>query len=139
MGVAIGKVTALDGAYALVEIEPESGCGRCYESGGCGGANISRMACSSAPRSWRVLNPRGALVGETVTVAIAEGAVGMGASIVYVVPLAALITGAVLGANLGADTGAMIGAGAGLIAGGIGMRRLQRRGLEDPRFQPHIL
>lgn len=139
MSEAQGKVTALDGAYAIVATEPENGCGRCHESGGCGGANISRMMCSSAPRTWRVLNPRGAKIGDDVTIAVADGAIGAGAFVVYVVPLVMLLLGAILGAALAGDAGAISGAMIGLLAGVLVMRQQQKRRLEDPRFQPHIV
>ena len=139
MSEAQGKVTALDGAYAIVATDVEKGCGRCHESGGCGGANISRMMCSSAPRTWRVLNPRGAKIGEEVTITVADGAIGAGAFVVYVVPLVLLLLGAIVGAWQAADGGAITGAVIGLIVGVLIMRQQQRRRLEDSRFQPHIV
>ena len=138
MSETTGTVTSIDGAYAIVETRRENGCGRCHETGGCGGANISRMMCS-APTQWRVLNPRGARVGEEVRIAVADGAVGAGALIVYVMPLGLLLAGAVLGTALFSEEGAIAGSLAGLLGGWVVMRNQQKRRLEDPRFQPHIL
>jgi len=130
-------VIAIDGDYALVRTD-SGGCGRCHESGGCGGANISQMFCGSE-RSWRVLNPRRAKVGETVTVAVAAGAVRSGVSLLYGLPLLGLIGGAMFGAALEPVWGGIAGAAAGLLAAWGGVARVLRRRHCDPRFQPHIL
>lgn len=130
-------VTALDGDYALVRTE-EGGCGRCHEAGGCGGANISQMLCNQE-RNWRVLNPRGAKVGEQVRVVVAHGALSSGALLIYVLPLLCFIGGALVGASLFAETGAIAGAGTGMaLAWMVVSRRVKQRHC-DPRFHPHIV
>ncbi len=132
-----GIVTAVDGDHALVRTE-DNGCGRCHESGGCGGVRVSQMLCS-APREWRVLNPRGAKVGEAVRVAVDAGAVGASAMLIYVQPLLLLFAGAVIGSALFGEAGALAGAGAGLIAGWRWVAWRQKRRHCDPRFHPHIV
>lgn len=130
-------VTALDGNYALVRTEA-GGCGRCHEAGGCGGANISQMLCNNE-RTWRVLNPHGAKVGELVRVAVADGALSSGAMLIYVLPLSCFIGGALFGVSLFAETGAIVGAGAGLALAWLVVSRRARQRRCDPRFHPHIL
>jgi len=137
MSESRGIVTALDGDYAIVKTE-DNGCGRCHESGGCGGVRVSQMLCS-APRVWRVLNPRGAVVGESVRVAVADGAVGASAWLIYVQPLLLLLSGAGLGAAFAGDLGSIGGGVAGLFAGWRWVAWRQRRQHCDPRFHPHIL
>lgn len=130
-------VTALDGEYALVRTDA-GGCGRCHEAGGCGGANISQMLCSNE-RVWRVLNARGAVVGEQVSVRVSTGAVSSGATLLYVLPLLFFLAGAVIGAGLFAETGAIAGALIGIACAWYGVARQLRRRRDDPRFQPHIV
>lgn len=137
MNETSATVIAVDGDYAIVRTE-NGGCGRCHESGGCGGANISQMFCGNE-RNWRVLNPRRAKIGETVTVAVAEGAVRSGASLLYGMPLFGLIAGAVFGATLEPAWGGIAGGALGLAAAWIGVVRTLRRRHCDPRFQPHIV
>ena len=74
---ARGKIAAIDGDYALVSIS-DTGCGRCHEAGGCGGNNLTQMLCTS-PKTYRVLNPRQARVGDSVVVVVAEKSVFRGA------------------------------------------------------------
>ena len=137
MSEAQGVVTAIDGDYAIVHTE-EGGCGRCHEQGGCGGVSVGRMFCS-APRSWRVLNPRGAVIGEKVRVAVAEGAVGASALLIYILPLVLLFGGALLGGALWSDIGAIAGAAAGLLVAWRVVSHQQKKRHCDPRFHPHIV
>lgn len=132
-----GVVTAIDGDYAIVKTE-DTGCGRCHESGGCGGVRVSQMLCT-APRVWRVLNPRGANVGEEVRISVADGAVSASAMLIYVQPLLLLIACAIVGSLLGGDLGAIAGAALGLVAGWRWVAWRQKRRHCDPQFHPHIV
>ena len=133
---ALGTITALDGKYALVLMD-ESGCGRCHEQGGCGGNNISKIFCS-APRTFRVLNPRNSVIGERVTIAIAEGAIRRSAALVYGLPLLALLVGALGGSALAGETGAIIGSAIGLLFSWLLLRHAQQSTTPDHRSQPFI-
>jgi sigma-E factor negative regulatory protein RseC len=114
MAEAKGTVTALDGDFAFVRIAGE-GCGRCHEIGGCGGNNLAQIFCSSS-QIHRVLNPRGAQVGEEVVIVIRERALFHSALAGYVLPLLGLFLGAALGLGLAGEIGSMIGALSGLLA-----------------------
>ena len=133
---APGSITAVDGEYATVRMD-ESGCGRCHEEGGCGGNNIGKMFCST-PRTFRVLNPGQAAVGEQVHVTIADGAVRYGATRAYGLPLLALFVGALGGNALAGEPGAIIGAFGCLLAAWFLLRRTQLRAAQDKRFEPSI-
>lgn len=117
-----GVVRELDGDTALVEVS-QTGCGRCNEPGGCGGLHPGKILCSSKPRFFRASNSVGAQPGETVSIAVVEGAIGSAATRVYLVPLLCLLLGGglaelALGALLGqwaAITGALGGLGAGWV------------------------
>ncbi len=137
MAEVTARITAVDGEHATVSIN-ETGCGRCHEPGGCGGNNLGQMFCTS-PRNYRVLNPRHARVGETVTVVIAENAVIRSAVSAYAVPLIALFAGAILGWILAEDTGSIIGACCGLGIAWIFLRVSARKALgTGPKFLPYI-
>jgi len=133
---ALGTITALDGDYALVLMD-ESGCGRCHEQGGCGGNNLGKMFCST-PRTFRVLNPRNSVIGERVTIAIAEGVVRRSATLVYGLPLLALFVGALAGSALAGETGAIVGSTIGLLFSWLMLRYAQQRMVPDHRSQPFI-
>ncbi|MBK7898388.1 MAG: SoxR reducing system RseC family protein [Azonexus sp.] len=130
--VVAAVVRELQGGEALVEVT-QAGCGRCHESGGCGGRNLARMLCST-PRVYRVANPRGAVVGERVEVGIADGAVRRGANLAYGLPLLGLVGGALVGSWMGGDTAAMLGSLIGLGGAWIVLRRFVRT-----QVQPTII
>ena len=133
---AKGIITSLDGDYALVRMD-DTGCGRCDEPGGCRGVNIGRMLCS-APTEFRVLNPERSVVGQQVSVAIPDGAVGTGALIAYGLPLLLLLIGAFLGLGVAGDLGAIIGAVFGLAASLPLLRYAQLKNATSRQFQPYI-
>ena len=133
---AQGTITAVSGDTAEVLMD-ETGCGRCHEEGGCGGHNIGKMLCAS-PRTFRVLNPGHSVVGDRVTVVIAEGAVRRSAMLAYVVPLLALFVGALGGSALAGEAGAIIGAVGGVLGAWLVLRYVQARGKPDRHSQPYI-
>lgn len=132
-----GVVRALDGEDAIVEVE-QGGCGRCHEKGGCGGQHLTQMLCAG-PKTYRVRNPEMLGVGERVTVAIAAGAVRRSANLAYVLPVVAVIGGALSGLQLGGDAGAIIGAAAGLSGAWLIMRREMRPGTGNSDIRPYIV
>ena len=127
---ARGTVVAEDGDHAIVRVD-EAGCGRCHEPGGCGGNNLGSLLCST-PRTFRVRNPRRAVVGEKVVVSIAEGAVRRGALLAYGLPLLAVLLGAVGGALLGDETGSIVGAFGGLGGAWVYLRRARIGSQAEP-------
>lgn len=133
---AKGTISAVDGEYAMVRMD-ETGCGRCHEQGGCGGNNIGQMFCST-PRTFRVLNPGGAAVGDSVRVTIADGAVRRSALYAYGYPLLALFAGAIGGAALAGEPGAIVGAFGSLLGAWFLLRRAQLRSKPDQRFEACI-
>ena len=95
------------------------------------------MFCS-APRTFRVLNPRNSVIGERVTIAIAEGVVRRSATLVYGLPLLALFVGALAGSALAGETGAIVGSTIGLLFSWLMLRYAQQRMVPDHRSQPFI-
>lgn len=133
---ADGTVTVVDGEFAVVRMD-ETGCGRCQEHGGCGGNNIARMFCTT-PRTFRVLNPGKAVVGQRVRVAVPDGAVGRSAGYAYGLPLLALLAGAMGGSAWAGEPGAIVGALAGVLVSWLLLWRLRSHHSLNPRSQPYI-
>lgn len=130
-------VRSLDGNSVQVEVE-HGGCGRCHEKGGCGGQHLTQMFCSS-PKTYRVENTIGAVVGDRVKIAVAVGSVGRTATLAYILPLTATIAGAALGASFGSDLSAMVGAGVGLSAAFLYVIARSRSSTGNFTERPHII
>lgn len=130
-------VRALDGARALVEVE-SGGCGRCHEKGGCGGQHLTQMFCSG-PKTYLADNGFGAQVGDSVTVAIAAGAVRQTANLAYGLPLTATIIGALMGMQLAGDVAAMAGAAIGLALSVVYVRFKTTNSAGNFSARPHII
>ncbi len=110
-----GVVREVYGNALLIEVRPQSGCGRCHEPGGCGGGLING---DGKLRNFRLPNTIGANAGDIVLVGVEDGSVLKGALSVYGIPGALMLTGAALGTALGAsDAVAGIGALLGLTMG----------------------
>ena len=129
---ASGVVVALEGEYALVQVD-QSGCGRCHEAGGCGGNPLNKLFGNTS-RRFRVMNPGNSAIGDCVTVVISEGSIRHGAVRAYVLPLVGLFSGAFLGLALAGELGAMFGALVGLLLAGL----ILRHALAEPRELPSI-
>lgn len=130
-------VRAVEGNQAFVEVT-QGGCGRCHEKGGCGGQQLTQMFCGG-PTSYRVRNEMGARVGDTVTVAIAAGAVRHGANLAYGLPAISLVLGAVVGMELNGDLGAIFGALLGLGVAWSCVRCLLKAQGGNSVFHPYII
>jgi sigma-E factor negative regulatory protein RseC len=130
-------VVQKDDKFTLVEASGASGCSVC-EGKGCGSSKVTQLFCNK-PRQFKVDNRINAEVGDEVIVAVVEGAVLRGISLVYLLPLALMFAGATLGGGWldGAqrDGYAALGALSGLVAGFVAARGLLAR---KARQQPFI-
>ncbi|MGB4467079.1 MAG: SoxR reducing system RseC family protein [Azovibrio sp.] len=131
-----GRVTGLEGEFALIQLEG-GGCGRCHEQGGCGGQQLTQMFCST-PRQYRVRNPLGARPGDQVSIILPAGALSRYATLAYGLPLLGLIGGAVLGQALGGDSGALSGGLSGVVVAACLMRRRIRGMAGKMPGEPYI-
>jgi sigma-E factor negative regulatory protein RseC len=123
-----GIVTSVDGQLAVVEIAPRtSGCGRCHEPGGCGAA--ATPVAGKGARSYRLPNSIGVRVGDEVLLTIPEGSLLKVSMLVYLLPVALVITGAAGGSLVSAppDLAALTGAAVGLVLGFAILRLAQSR------------
>ena len=132
----VGRVTGLDGDFVLVRVEG-GGCGRCHESGGCGGQQLTQMFCST-PRLYRLRNSVGARPGDQVSIILPAGALSRYATLAYGLPLLGLIAGALLGDRLGGDAGGLFGGAAGCLAACLLMKRHAPGRAGKTGAEPHI-
>lgn len=116
-------VIRVEGREALVESTQGGGCGNCDSENGCGSGKLSQLFCS-APRRFRVRNEGNAQVGTIVQVTLPEGVLLHSALLMYMLPLALLLGGAMAGAQWAnaaassdsyAATGGLIGLSLGFV------------------------
>ena len=126
------KVVALHADYAELAARDASTCGRCAARTGCGHGLLDTLGRG---RYRTFVVPRSALptavtVGEELLVGVPEGAIVRAATLVYGLPLAGLVAGAVLAS--GNDAAALLAACLGFVLGFLLARGLAR-GLESSR------
>lgn len=130
-------VARLDGDHAYVEVGG-AGCGRCHETGGCQSGMLGQLF-RTRPRLFRLANSIGAVPGDPVVVRVAEGAALRAALLIYALPVAFLLLGAVAGTALGDaannDAAAAIGALSGFVVGvlsGLTLRKVSISRIAQP-------
>ncbi|MFA6178445.1 MAG: SoxR reducing system RseC family protein [Candidatus Methylopumilus sp.] len=136
-------VVDVDNDTAMLEIVRKTPCGLCGQTRGCG---ISLWGRLFGHRSniFKAANQINAKAGDAVIVGIEEQALLFSSMLVYGIPLAALLLGALLAgvlapSELHADGTAMIGAALGLVLGLLWVKvHSAGRGL-DARYRPVIL
>ncbi|MBT9613232.1 MAG: SoxR reducing system RseC family protein [Burkholderiales bacterium] len=143
----------LESQALVVKIEHGATYVEAQAGGSCGSGNCSTSACSTAvltrifsqqPKALRVNNPIEAKVGEQVMLGLEEGAFLKSAFLAYLLPLVALIMGAMIGLWLAGPAGARdlyagLGGLAGLIASAFGIKWLNPILFDKNRAQPVIL
>jgi len=132
-------VQLLENQFALVH-SSHAGCGQCSGKG-CGSSKVSQMFCSK-PRQFKVVNQINAKVGDEVIIAVGEGAVLRGISLVYLLPLVLLVAGASLAGSWSVDPAqrdgyAALGALFGLVFGFMFARWFSARQSQQ-KNQPYI-
>lgn len=137
-----GTIIALEEGSAWVETRRQGTCGRCSARQGCG-QGILNQVMPGREHYLRALideSERGRFaVGDRVAIEMADDVVLAASAIVYLLPLAAMLLGAVGGNGLlPGDAGAVGGALAGLMFGALGVRLHARRVRNDPRVQPRL-
>ncbi|MDX1655042.1 MAG: SoxR reducing system RseC family protein [Candidatus Competibacteraceae bacterium] len=132
------QVVEAGGGFAWVETQRQSACGSCNARSVCGSAALARVLGQRRSRV-RVLSDLPLKPGDRVLIGLQEGALVRGSLVVYLLPLAALLLGAILGRALGGEGLSIAG---GLLGLALGFGRLQGFGRAiggDPRFQPVVL
>ncbi|NOY66089.1 MAG: SoxR reducing system RseC family protein [Gammaproteobacteria bacterium] len=86
--------------YIWVEARSSSSCSNCSAKQGCGTASLQKWY-SRKPNQLRIVNTKGFSVGDKVIIGIPEQAVVKGSFMIYMLPLLALIAGAIAGSAFG--------------------------------------
>lgn len=139
-----GVIVALEGPSAWVETRRKSVCGTCSANKGCGTGVAARYFDGRVARV-RALNPAAAAIGDTVTVGLHEGALVAVSALMYLLPLALLLVGALVAEFLArrievsGEPLAIAGGMTGLLIGFALARRASGRLEQDARFQPIIV
>ncbi len=87
-------VVATAGQSASVLLNQVSGCEQCNGQG-CGSSKVAQLFCSKTV-VFEVVNPVNAQVGDKVLITVQDGAVLRGISVLYLIPLSALVGTAAL-------------------------------------------
>lgn len=127
--------------YAWVETQRRSACSACATSEGCSTAMLAK-AWGDRTARVRAIATLPLQVGDQVIVGLAEGALLSGSLLVYLLPLALLLAGALLGQAAFAGAGdepVMLSGAVGLGLGFLVARNWSRRWQDDTRFQPVVL
>lgn len=126
------RVLRCEGGQAWVELRPHTPCGHCDPVRGCRSLSLAR-AFHTGQSAFAVANPLAAQAGDWVAVAVREHSVRHSALLLYGVPLAALLAGALLGAPWG-EGWSMACAGLGLA---ISLLALAWHGRHAPGQESH--
>ena len=102
---------------ATLEIERKTACGLCGQTRGCGNSIWGKLFAHQST-AFKAQNRINAKVGDSVIVGINEKALLKSAMLLYILPLATMLIGAILAKQFSAtDLSAMLGAAAGLVLG----------------------
>lgn len=133
-------VLRVEQGHAWVKIQPHSLCGNCDPETGCKSVALTRLF-GSGRQEFRVRNPLGAVAGDKVRVAVAEGALLQSALWGYGLPLCLLLAGASLGHFLFSgsyrDLATLAGAGCGVVLALMLLRRRRSRQVEPEIVYRH--
>ncbi len=141
MAEQIGIITGIDpDGWARVLSDRQGACGGCHSGhGGC------HSCLAGAKFESRVANTVGGQPGDLVRVSLNSRGFFMGAALLYLLPIAALLTGAFSGAwgaqHLGwqQSTGSVLGALAGIGIAGLLLIRLDRSQSARRNLTPTIV
>ena len=102
---------------ATLEIERKIACGLCGQTRGCGNSIWGKLFAHQST-AFKAQNRINAKVGDSVIVGINESALLKSALLLYILPLASMLIGAILATQLRDTNGyAMLGALLGLVLG----------------------
>lgn len=136
-----GVVVDLKGEWAVVEPASSGGCSSCSASGGCGTASLARFFGQRKQQHY-AHNPINAKPGDQVVMGLEEKALLTSSLMMYLVPLLAMIMGAIFFSQWfaeslqGQDAAALVGSVVGLTSG-LGLAKFLSLRMRE-RFYPII-
>jgi sigma-E factor negative regulatory protein RseC len=127
---AVGTVREVDGQRVLVEVERRSACGGCESTGNCGVSALGGWFSRGTSR-LRLRTSLPIRAGEAVVIGLEESALLRASLLLYLLPIVALIAGAVGGTVLGGSRGDWPAIAGGLLgfAAGLAVSRRQSAAL----------
>ena len=138
-----GWIIECQGHRARVRVEPAPGCPRCASGEGCGQGVIGAMRGGAGPVDFWVTVPEGESVstGDAIMLTIAPSALMAGSALLYLLPLAGLVLGALLAQVLavGGEAVISLAGAAGLIGGFLLSRAWLGRAGQSGGFEPIFL
>ena len=93
------KVVAIEGDMLILQAQTQTACGNCSASKGCGTSLLSKVIGRKFTE-FQVHNSVNAAVGDDVVVGIAEDALLKGSMVIYLVPIVAMFSLALLADHL---------------------------------------
>lgn len=131
-------VIAVKGSQAEVEVQRQSACGGCEQSGGCSTSVLAKLF----DRHGRLVpadNSIDARPGDHVVLGIEESALQIASLVAYLLPILGLLLGAMAGAMLGAEPLSVALGLLGLIAGLIWTRSIGAAVADNVRYRIRIV
>ena len=115
--LSLNSETSLAESTATLEIERKTACGLCGQTRGCGNSIWGKLFAHQST-AFKAQNRINAKVGDSVIVGINESALLKSALLLYILPLASMLIGAILATQIYDTNGyAMLGALLGLVLG----------------------
>lgn len=127
-----GRITAIHGDRAEVEVVPGEACKSCGASGFCNWTGKRQKLLTAR-------NPVQAGVGDKVVVSTPESGRSRSAALVFGIPAVSMLTGVLLGSLFWGNTGAAVLGGIGLGAGLLGIKVVDMRATRTGRNLPVIV
>ena len=134
-------VVGIDAECALLEVVRRTPCGLCGQTRGCGVSVFGKLL-GHRNNVFKALNSLNARIGDRVVVGLDEKALLASSLMVYGLPLALLLVGAIAGTLLapaGGDAWPMAGAGLGLSLGLLWLKANATGRSPSARYRPVIL
>lgn len=127
-----GRITAIHGDRAEVEVVPGEACRSCSASGFCSWTGKRQKLLTAR-------NPVQAGIGDTVVVSTLESDRSRSAALVFGIPAVSMLAGVLLGSLLWGNVGAAVLGGIGLGAGLLGIKLIDTRAARSGRNLPVIV
>lgn len=134
-----GQVIAIEQGAVRVRVNRQSACGSCQVRAACG-QGLMQVMQSEHCHEVRALTDLSLQEGDYVVLGVSEDLLLRSALMVYLLPLLALIVGAVLGQQLGLTEGwSILLASLAFAASGVYLYSFNKRNTNNTNFMPVVL
>lgn len=126
MLTTVVRIKAIRNGMAIVESNPQSACGGCASSVGCGTKSLSSYMAKPLP-PLVMHNDFDGNIGDQIEIGIPQSSLMKGAILVYLLPLACMLAGAILGGEIAKENSfQLMGGIAGFVFGAMYARVFMR-------------